>query len=185
MVALPQQFNTADLPDTGGNMVLIPAGQYSALIVNSEMKETRDKAGQFLALTLVITQGDYANTEFVERLNIVNKNPKAVEIAYKTLARMSEAVGMNKTPLDSTELHNKPLMIEVKTEEGKPWVDNDGVTQKGKDKSVIGKYLTTPAVGTGAPAAGVSPGAPVAAPATAAPTAAVATPPAGGNPFQS
>ncbi|MCK5604793.1 DUF669 domain-containing protein, partial [Candidatus Pacearchaeota archaeon] len=118
MVGLPQQYNTADLPDTGGNLVLIPQGQYQAVILSSEMKPTKNGQGQFLALTLAITQGDYANTEFIERLNIVNQNAVAVEIAYKTLARISEAVGMTQTPADSNELHNKALMIQIETEAG-------------------------------------------------------------------
>ena len=153
MVALPEVKNVADLPDTGGNSVLIPQGQYQALIVNSEMKSTKDNAGQFLALTVVITQGAHANTEFTERLNLVNKNPVAVDIAYKTLARISEAFGMDKTPADSSELHNKPLMIEVVTKKGKDWVNNKGETVAGNDQSEIKKYLPLPASGVPAGAA--------------------------------
>lgn len=155
MVALPQQFNTADLPDTGG-MVLIPAGQYQAVIVESQLVQTKDKNGQFLALKVIITQGQYQGTEFTERLNIINQNPKAVEIAYKTLARISEALGMNRTPNDSNELHNKPLMIEVATEAGNEYTDNQGNKQMGKDKSVIKRYLPMPQAGNAfsAPQAG-------------------------------
>lgn len=146
MAQLPQQYNTADLP-SGQGVVLIEPGQYQAVIVESEMKPTSSGLGQFLALKLVVTQGKYANTEFTERLNIVNENQKAVEIAYKTLARISEAVGMTRTPADSVELHNKPFMIEVATEAGKPWTDRDGVQRDGSDKSIIKKYLPMPKVG--------------------------------------
>jgi hypothetical protein len=170
MVALPQTFNTADLPDTGGGVVLIPQGQYQAVIVNSEMKETSNKSGQYLALKVVITSGQYANTEFVERLNIVNTNAQAVEIAYKTLARISEAVGLTQTPSDSMQLHNKPLMIEIATEAGKPWTDKDGIQREGKDKSVIKKYLKLPA-------AGVATSTPFGNPVTAVAAGAPATPP--------
>lgn len=165
MVALPQTYNTADLPDTGGNLVHIPPGKYPAVIVSSELKPTSKGDGQFLALTTIITQGQYANTEFVERLNIINPNQTAVEIAYKTLARISEAVGMTQTPTESTQLHNKPLMIEVETEAGKPWKDNEGIERQGKDKSIIRRWH--PANG-GVPASG----APFAPPAAAAPQAA-------------
>jgi len=111
MVALPNVYNTADLPDSGGGLPLIPAGKYTAIIVDSELKETSSRNGHLLALKLVITQGDYRDTEFTERLNIINPNETAVKIAYQTLARISEAVGMNQTPSDSTQLHNKPLVI--------------------------------------------------------------------------
>lgn len=145
MVALPQVFKTTDLPDTGGGNVHIPEGQYTAIIVNSEFKPTKDQTGQMLVLKVVVTQGQFANTEFNERLNLVNKSADAVNIAYKTLARISEAVGMSTTPSDSTQLHNKPFLIEVATEAGKP-KENDQ-SSKWPDKSVIKKYHPLPAVG--------------------------------------
>jgi hypothetical protein len=148
MATIPQTFAVNDprLASTAGS-VHIPDGQYPAVIIASEFKETSGKDGQFLALKVVITQGQYANTEFTERLNLVNKNQTAVEIAYKTLARISEAVGMTSTPQDSNLLHNKPLMIEVGTEAAKDWQNDKGETVKGKDKSIIKKYHALPAVG--------------------------------------
>lgn len=163
MVALPQTFNTADLPESSA-LPLIPPGNYKAVIVESELKPTSKGDGQFLALKVVLTEGQYANTEFIERLNIINPNQQAVEIAYKTLARISEAVGMNQTPSDSVQLHNKPFMVEITTEEGKPWKDKDGVEREGKDKSIIKKYQKIPATGApafgGAPAAATAPSTP-------------------------
>ena len=155
MVALPQTYNTADLPDSGGGMVLIPQGQYQAVIVESELKPTSKGDGQFLAMKVVITQGQHQNTEFIERLNIINPNPIAVEIAYKTLARISEALGMSQTPTDSNQLHNRPLMIQIETEAGKPYTDNNGEQREGKDKSIIKKYLPMPAAGATPFGAGV------------------------------
>lgn len=143
---LPQTYNCADLPDTGG-VVKIPDGQYKAVIIDSELKQTSNGNGQFLALKIVITEGQFQDTEFTERLNIINQNVKAVEIAFKTLARISEALGMAQTPQDSAVLHNKPLIIVVGTEAGKDYKDNDGVMRTGQDKSVIKKYLPIPQVG--------------------------------------
>lgn len=146
MVALPKTFNTADLPDTAG-ITLIPEGPYKAVIVESSMKNTSSGTGQYLELKFVITEGQYMNTEMYERLNIVNQNQTAVEIAYKTLARISEALGMSQTPSDSNQLHNKPLIIDVKIEKGKEYTDKDGVKKDGKDKSIISKYHAIPGVG--------------------------------------
>lgn len=145
MVALPQVHNTADLPDTGGNSVLIPNGQYQAIIVKSEMAKT--KSGHSLNLTVVITQGAHQNTEFIERLNIDNPSAQAMEISYKKLARISEAFGMTQTPADSDELHNKPLMIEIKNKVPKDWVNEKGETVKGVERSEIYKYMAIPANG--------------------------------------
>lgn len=149
MAQLPQTFNTADLPDTGGGSVNIPEGQYQAVIIESEFKPTKDNNGQYLQLKIVLTQGQYANTEFIERLNIINQNQQAVEIAYKTLARISEAVGMTQTPSDSVQLHNKPFLIEVKNVLQKDWTNKEGVVVKGTERSEIKKYLPMPKVGIG------------------------------------
>lgn len=179
MVALPQTYQTKDLPDSGGAMPLIAPGQYPAVIVHSEMKATSAGDGQYLALKVVLTQGQFKGTEFTERLNIVNKNLTAVEIAYKTLARISEAVGMTQTPSDSVQLHNKPFFVQIETEAGKPYTGNDGQQKQGKDKSIIKKYLATPGAGTPTPFNPAFPDAPFPPVATATPAA---TPPAN-NPF--
>lgn len=176
MVALPEVKNVEDCASVGGgSLPLIPAGQYQAIIVNSELVETKAKTGHYLALTVVITHGEYQHTEFIERLNIINSNAKAVEIAYGVLASISKALNMPQTPKDSVELHNKPLMIEVKTKAGEEWIDNNGVKQEGKDKSVIGKFLPLPS--TGVPTATAAQ--PAAQPSD---TPAAANPPAS-NPF--
>tara|TARA_R110000851_G_scaffold111570_2_gene235095 strand:+ start:1652 stop:2173 length:522 start_codon:yes stop_codon:yes gene_type:complete len=153
MVALPQVHNVKDLPDSGGNSVLIPAGQYKAVIVKSDLRDTNDKAGKFLALTVVITDGVHKGSEFTERLNIINKNDVAVNIAYKTLARISESFGMDKTPADSNELHNKPLMIEIVNKKSKDWTNKEGQTVEGKEQSEIKKYMAVPASGVPTPSA--------------------------------
>jgi hypothetical protein len=87
-------------------------------------------------------------------LNIVNSNTTAQKIALEGLARIAKAVGLDKTPSNSDALLRKPLLIEVKTETGKPWVNNNGETVEGKDKSVIESkgYKPLP-TGASAPAA--------------------------------
>lgn len=151
MVALPVPVqNTADLPDGGGALPLIPPGQYQAVIVKSDLVDNNKKTGKILELTNVITQGQFQGTEFIERLNLVNPSVQAVEIATRTLARIAEAVGMNQTPSDSLQLHNKPFFIEVATEAGTEYIDKQGQKKMGKDKSIIKKYIPVPGNGAGA-----------------------------------
>lgn len=149
MVGIPQTFKVTDPAVAGGssNNVLIPEGNYKAIIISSTMKNTNDNTGQFLALEVAIVDGDYRDTIFTERLNLINNSPKAVEIAYKTLARISEALGIAETPSDSNQLHNQPLLIEVKTKAGEPWTNNQGEKVAGKDKSEIKGYKPLPKIG--------------------------------------
>jgi hypothetical protein len=94
----------------------IPAGWYNAQIVGSEMKPTKDSANtgnQYLELTLQILDGEHAGRKLFDRLNLVNQNPTAAEIAYKTLKSIYNAIGVARVD-NSDQLHGKPLKVKVK-----------------------------------------------------------------------
>jgi hypothetical protein len=93
---------------------VIPAGDYEACIVNSEMKATKDGTGQYLNLEIQIVGGQYQNRKLFEKLNLVNKNDTAVTIAKGTLSAICRAVNVL-TPNDSSELHNKTFRISLTT----------------------------------------------------------------------
>lgn len=105
-------FNPASFEDDD-NFGPVPAGTYVAVIKDSEMRTTKDGSGQYLKLTWEIMEGPQSRRLVWENLNLVNRNPKAVEIAQKTLAKVCKACGINKPIQDSTELHGKPVKIKV------------------------------------------------------------------------
>lgn len=132
MVALPNSFNTADVGDD--EYEVIQPGEYEAMIIESEMKATKDQTGAYVQLKIQLKNGRI----LFERLNIQNKNEKAVEIAYRTLKKICEAVG--KTSIkDTTELHNKRFLAVVEVEKGKPYM-KDGVEKDGRDQNAIKAY---------------------------------------------
>lgn len=90
----------------------IPAGWYECMIVESEMKQTKNGTGQYLQLRLDVTEGQYANRVLFERLNLDNPNTTAVEIAQRTLSAICHATGVLQ-PRDSSDLHNIPLRVKV------------------------------------------------------------------------
>lgn len=138
--------NVESILAEAGNGALphIPDDTYSAIIVNSEMKDT-SKGGKYIALTVLVNKGEHKGTELVERLNIINDNTVAVKIAYETLARIAKAVGLSKVPSDTLQLHNKPLLIKTKTEAGGDWTDKEGNVRKGNPRSVIDSRGYAPA----------------------------------------
>ena len=117
----------------------IPAGWYTAIISNSEMKATRDGYGEYLSLTLQIIDGQYENRLVFARLNLKNANDKAVDIARKDLAAICRAVGVM-SPKSSEELHDKPLMIKVKVRPASG--DYEASNDIGGYKAVEGANLT-------------------------------------------
>ena len=70
---------------------LLPAGKYSAQIVESEMRVTRNGMGQFLWMMLDILDGPYKGRKIFDQLNLVNPNPTTVEIAQRTLSAICHA----------------------------------------------------------------------------------------------
>lgn len=91
----------------------MPAGDYTAIITESETKLTRDGSGQYLQLKLEVQGGEFAGRTLFDRLNLWNNNRQAQEIAQRTLSQICHAVGILQVT-DSQELHNKPLIAIVK-----------------------------------------------------------------------
>jgi len=90
----------------------IPTGEYLAQIVDSDMKPTKNNTGEYLELAYEIVDGDYKGRRVWVRLNLVNANPQAVEIANRDFAAIRQATGVL-NPRDSADLHRKPHVIRV------------------------------------------------------------------------
>jgi len=90
----------------------VPAGKYEALITESDFRETKSGSGQYLQLTFQVVGGEYEGRLLWSRLNLVNPNPQAVQIAQAELSAICRAVGVM-APTDSSDLHDRPLMIKV------------------------------------------------------------------------
>ena len=96
-----------------GDFDPIPAGKYLAVITDSEMKSNKAGTGSLLQLTFQIIEGEYQNRLIWARLNLDNPNAVAVQIARADLSAICRAVGVP-SPKDSVELHNLPLVINVR-----------------------------------------------------------------------
>ena len=120
----------------------IPAGKYTAIITDSDLKETRSGNGRYLQLEFEITEGEYAGRKLWSRLNIENPNPEAVKYARADLAAICRAVGVLH-PGDSVELHNLPLRITVRCRKNQ---DDEIVNEVKSDEAV--EKVTIPTVPT-------------------------------------
>ena len=105
-------FNANDVePNT--TFEPIPAGKYMAAITASETKQTKTGNGSYLELTFSILEGDHKGRQLWSRLNLENPNATAVKIARGDLSAICRAVNVMQ-PRDSVDLHNLPLVINVK-----------------------------------------------------------------------
>ena len=93
---------------------LLEDGTYTAIIADSEWKENKAKTGGYLNLKIEIIDGKNKGRVIFDMLNLQNQNPKAVEIAEQTLARICNAVGKTQVN-ESSDLYNIPMSIKIGT----------------------------------------------------------------------
>ena len=130
----------------------IPAGWYKAVITGSEEKPTKAQTGSYLQLSLEIIEGEYQGRKLTDRLNLNNPNQTAVYIAHRTLSAICRSIGV-KSPRDSSDLHDKPLMVKVKVKPGEgqygPSNEIDGYEAVQKGVGAAPAATSTPATGGG------------------------------------
>ena len=98
----------------------LPAGEYVAVVNDSAIKPNKAGTGEYLALTFQVIEGEHEGRFVWENLNLVHPSEKAVQIARAELASLCKAAGVL-NPKDSTDLHDKPVLIRVAIEK-----DRDG-----------------------------------------------------------
>jgi Protein of unknown function (DUF669) len=98
-----------------GDYTPIAPGEYKVQIIASEMVATASGNGQMLKLEIEIVEGEEAGRKLFDRLNLINPNDKAVEIATRTLSAICHAVGVLAVE-DSEQLHFKPMIAVVKVD---------------------------------------------------------------------
>ena len=153
MASFGHTFDASTIEPASSYEVL-PPGKYLAQIVASEMRVTKDGNGQYLYLEVHILEGQYAGRKLFDRLNLINPNPDAVQIAQRTLSSICRAVGKMQVS-NSEQLHLIPLIADVRVRPPKGMF--------GESNSI--RYLPRSGAVAPAPAAVV----PVAQPVTVAP----------------
>lgn len=125
-----------------GDFSLIPSGDYPAVMVGSEMKDTNDKTGKYLETQFSIFGDKYQNRRVWHSFTRKNNNPVAVQIGSKQLDDVCIALGIPSKVAQSQEFHNKPLMITVAIEKGKAKKGQPG--EFWPDKNVIKAFKAMP-----------------------------------------
>jgi hypothetical protein len=164
---LPTAVNIADNLQKDYGFVYLPEGKYRATVLTSgKMPPIKqgDKDDWFVKIIITDDRENrkFADTEFTVRLGFENHNPcnpskpdfTWAMAAPKTVAKMADAMGLIGSVNETTQLHNKPFMLEVADKDDGKYIDkNTGETKQGHKSSKIVGYHKLPAVGGfGAPA---------------------------------
>ena len=154
----------------------LPAGDYTALIANSEWRDS--KAGvQYLALTLQIIEGAHQGRFLWHNLNLNHPTAQAAEIAQRELSAICRATGQMAIS-DSEQLHNIPVIVKVAYVPAKgEWPEKNQIKAWKPASFSPAKVAATPAVKPAAAAPRPTPGPAAATPRpTPAPSAAAPRP---------
>jgi hypothetical protein len=111
----------------------LPAGEYPAVLVASEKKQTKDGSGHYLKMDFQITSGEFQNQHIFSNCNLWlaltdDKKRTAVQIAKGQLSELCRAVGVL-NPKDSKELHGIPLMIKLNAKENGEYGMQNNITK--------------------------------------------------------
>lgn len=163
----------------------LPAGDYRVVVASSEFKQTRSGNGMYLEITNHVIDGPYKGRSIIDRFNVQNTNPQAVEIAMKELSALCRSVGILGFQ-DTMQLHGIPYIIQLSEA---PRADDP--TKMGNEivarKDAQGNMPTmggVPAAATAPAPAYAQPGPAVAPPAAAQPATPMVAPPAAAMPPQ-
>lgn len=112
---------------------VIPAGWYRAFITGSEVKPTAAGNGRYIEFTWKILDGEHEGRVIWDRLNVVNENAQAKEIAERALSAICHATGVLKMQF-TDQLHFKPCLIKLTVKKQSGYEDKNEVRgYKGAD----------------------------------------------------
>jgi hypothetical protein len=92
----------------------LPAGAYPAVLVFSEVRDTKAGTGQYLYMEMEVIDGQFKGRKIFDRLNINNPNKTAENIGKKQLIKLMGALGVPLDSSDSTVMHGKPFNVKLK-----------------------------------------------------------------------
>ncbi len=92
---------------------VLPAGVYSVVATDSEVKPTKNGSGQVAQFTMQVVEGVHTGRKIFARFNIANQNPEAERIGQSQFSAFCHAAGVLQVN-DTAQLHGRPVRAKVK-----------------------------------------------------------------------
>jgi len=137
MVQLPG-FNAGE--HESQNFDVLPKGDYTVAITESDAKTTKAGDGYYLKFTLQVLDGEFKGRKIWDQLMIEHSNVLAVKIGKARLGDYCRAAGKN-NPQDTSDLHDIAIRVRLKVRKDDEYGDKNEV------QSVRWKETTKPNVG--------------------------------------
>jgi len=95
----------------------VPAGEYIAVITESDYVPNKAGTGMNLKLTYEIIDGEFKGSKLFENLSLEHEKHQTAVIAQQAFNSIKLACGVQAVQ-DSCQLHNIPMLLDVKYKEG-------------------------------------------------------------------
>ena len=112
MPELPDGYKHDEDYGTFGTPDPVPAGEYTAIILDSEKKDNKAGTGSYIRLVMEIAEGKYKGRKLFEVMNLWHSNPMTVRIAMAEMKSLCNACGGIR-PQNTEELHSIPFLVKV------------------------------------------------------------------------
>lgn len=121
-----------NVKENEGSFPVLPAAKYKAVIIGTNIKDTKKQDGKIFVVKNQIVEGEYNGFLIREdNINIKNKSKICQEIGQGTLKRLCRLTGVSFPPPDTTLMHGKPLMVTVGVNE---YLDENSGEKKKSNK---------------------------------------------------
>ena len=113
MADLDFEFDPNSVEPSAGSLDPVPVGEYIAQIIESATAPAKSGNGKLLNLTWEITEGEFANRKFWQRINYQHTSVQAQLIGQQQLKAICDAIGMQDHLTDSEVLHFQPMRVRL------------------------------------------------------------------------
>ena len=114
---LTQPFSVNELPERQNQYDPLPPGWYQARIAQAEVKSTKAKTGEYIAVRYDITGPTHQGRVVFGNLNISNPNAEAERIGREQLGELMRAIGLAQIA-DTDQLIGGVCEIKVEIRKG-------------------------------------------------------------------
>ena len=119
MALLSQTFDINSIPQQANDFSPLPEGWYTTTIKSAEIRDTKDKTGQYIAVRYDVTGPTHQGRVVFGNINIKNKSTAAEEIGRQALGSIMRAIGLSRVD-DTDQLIGGSLQIKlsIRTQDG-------------------------------------------------------------------
>lgn len=112
MALLEESIDVQSLPQATSNFEPLPAGWYTAIISQAELRPTKDGTGNYIKVRYDVTGPTHQGRVVFGNLNLKNASAKAEEIGRAQLGELMRAINLTKIS-DTDQLIGGTLSIKL------------------------------------------------------------------------